>query len=98
MLSAGLDEGDILFQEEAFFDAENETFQTTHTKLNHMIVDLFKKNWPYIISGEYKEMRRKQPSGGSYHTIADLKQLKGEYPFEWSDKVSGFLERYKSKV
>ena len=98
MLSAGLDEGDILFQEEVFFDAGNETFQTTHTKLNHMIVDLFKMNWPYIISGEYKEIRRKQPSGGSCHTIADLKQLKGEYPFEWSDKVSDFLERYKSKV
>lgn len=35
MLSAGLDEGDILFQEETFFDTESETFQTMHTKLNH---------------------------------------------------------------
>lgn len=98
MLSAGLDEGDILFQEEVFFDAGNETFQTTHMKLNNMIVDLFKRNWLHFISGEYKEMRRKQPSGGSYHTIADLKQLKDKLPFEWSDKISDFLERYKSKI
>ena len=75
MLSADLDEGDILFQEEAFFDSEVETFQSTHTKLNEMIVRLFRKNWDMIISGEYKQYRKKQVGTGSYHTIADLKKL-----------------------
>lgn len=56
MISAGLDEGDILFQEETYFDSQVETFQTTHTKLNEMITDL---SWPIIYSGQYKALRKK---------------------------------------
>ena len=77
MLSAGLDEGDFLFQEEAYFDTEVETFQSTHTKL---------KNWEVIIYREYKQLRIKQVGTGSYHTIADLKRLQGKISFEWTDR------------
>lgn len=95
MLSAGLDEGDILFQEEVQFDPQVETLQTTHTKLNEMIADLFKRNWPIICSGQYKELRKKQKGNGSYHTTADLKRLKDNVIFEWSDNINDFLLRYR---
>ena len=97
MLSAGLDEGDVLFQEEVCFDPQIETFQTTHTKLNDMIMDLFKRNWHIISSGQYKELRKKQVGNGSYHTISDLKRLKESIPFEWSDNIDVFLLRYSKE-
>lgn len=97
MLSAGLDEGDILFQEEAHFDPLIETFQTTYTKLNERIVDLFKRNWHIIRSNRYKELRKKQAGSGSYHTTADLKRLEENIPFEWSDNINDFLLRYNRK-
>lgn len=97
MLSAGLDAGDILFQEEVCFDPHIETFQTTHAKLNEMIVNLFKCNWQIIRSGQYKEARKKQVGNGSYHTSADLKRLKENIAFEWSDNINDFLLRYREK-
>lgn len=97
MLSAGVDEGDILFQEEAYFDPQIETFQTTHTKLNDMIRYLFMRNWPIICSGQYKELRKKQIGNGSYHTTADLKELKENVTFDWSDNINDFLLRYRQK-
>lgn len=97
MLSAGLDEGDILFQEKAYFDLKNETFKSTYTKLNDQITNLFKRNWSIISSGQYKELRRGQKGDGSYHTIADLKSLKESITFEWEDNISDFLIRYGRK-
>lgn len=97
MLSAGLDAGDILFQEETCFDPHIGTFQTTHAKLNDMIMNLFKRNWHTINSGQYKELRTKQTGSGSYHTVADLKRLRESIPFEWSDNINDFLLRYRGK-
>lgn len=94
MLSAGLDKGDILFQEEVCFNPQIETFQTTYARLNDMIMNLFKRNWHIISSGQYKELRKKQVGNGSYHTIADLKRLKENITFEWSDNINDFLLRY----
>lgn len=98
MLSAGLDAGDILFQEDAYFDPKSETFQTTHTKLNDMITKLFKHNWQVFYSGQYKELRRRQEGNGSHHTIADLRSLKENITFEWSDNINDFLLRYKKTI
>lgn len=97
MLSAGLDAGDILFQEETCFDPHIETFQTTHMKLNDMIMNLFKRNWHIINSGQYKELRTKQIGSGSYHTVADLRRLRESISFEWSDNINDFLLRYRGK-
>ena len=94
MLSAGLDEGDILFQKEVPFNPVEETFETTHIKLNNEIVALFKEHWKEIMSRDYDTLRRKQDGKGSYHTIADLKKLKNKIPFEWSENVDAFLKRY----
>lgn len=97
MISAGLDEGDILFQEEVQFDPQVETLQTTHTKLNDMITNLFQRNWYIISSGQYKKLRKKQEGCGSYHTIADLRKLKERVAFDWSDNVNDFLLRYSKR-
>lgn len=93
MLSEGLDEGDILFQEEAFFDTEIETFETTYATLNEMLGSLLKDNWHLIVNGEYKVLSKKQKGKGSYHTIADLKDLMNKISFEWSDNIAVFLKR-----
>ena len=94
MLSEGLDEGDILFQEETHFDAKHETFQTTYEKLNNLITSLFKNKWDIISSGQFKELRRRQEGNGTYHTNADLRRLKETAAFEWSDNINDFLLRY----
>ena len=96
MLSEGLDEGDILFQDKVVFDPERETLHTTYQTLNEMIVALLKRNWDIIISNEYKKVARKQEKGGSYHTIADLKKLTKEIPFEWTDNINEFLKKYRN--
>lgn len=95
MLSAGLDEGDVLLQKELEFDISNETFETTYYKLNEAIVELFKNNWDIFCCGEFKKLRKCQTGNGTYHTIRDLEKLKAEVPFEWFDNIEEFLNRYK---
>ena len=98
MLSEGLDEGDILFQKKVEFAPEVETFQTTYNKLNSIITQLFKDNWDKILSGEYTKLRKKQPIGGSFHCIEDLRQLRHKVCFAWDDNIADFLGRYEQQV
>ncbi len=95
MLSEGLDEGDIILQEKVEFDSEIETFESTYIKLNAMIVELIKNNWDVFTTGKYMSLRKKQIGGGSYHSVADLKKLKSEIRFDWTESIAVFLERYK---
>ncbi len=97
MLSEGLDEGDILYQKEMYFDPRRETFQSTYQVLNETIVGLLKTNWDGIISRDYKSFARRQCGSGSYHSISDLKKLRELHPFEWTDNIEGFLQRYYPK-
>jgi methionyl-tRNA formyltransferase len=70
----GIDTGDIIAQKEVFFDEDKETLTSSYEKLNHEIIELFEKIWPFIMHG--KSSRRKQPPGGTYHRILD------KIPFE----------------
>ena len=97
MLTEGLDEGDIIFQETIQFDPNIESFETTHKKLNNAIEKLFRFHWDEIISGKYKAIARKQEGKGSYHTISDLNLLKRQIDFKWSDNISDFLQIYYQK-
>ena len=67
----GLDTGDIISQKEITFEAFDETLATTYEKLNKEILKLFQHYWPLIAEG--KTSRRKQPRGGSFHSMRDKK-------------------------
>lgn len=70
-IDEGIDTGDIIAQKELFFDENKETLATSYEKLNHEIIELFIKVWPLIMNG--KSLRRKQPTGGTYHETSDKK-------------------------
>lgn len=95
-ISAGLDEGNILYQKELFFDETQETFMTSYDKLNQAIVELFKENWDEIKTGNYKLYE--QTGSGSYHTQKDLDALKQKIAFDWNDNIADFLKRYEERV
>ena len=97
MLTDGVDEGDIIFQEAIQFDPNLESFETTYKKLNNAIEKLFRLHWNEIISGKYKTVARKQEGEGSYHTISDLNLLKKQIDFKWSDNISDFMKTYHQK-
>lgn len=69
----GLDTGNVIAQEEFFFDEDCETLATTYKKLSDAIVNLFNQQWSNILSG--KVQRIKQPSGGSFHMLKDKKRF-----------------------
>lgn len=95
-ISAGLDEGKILYQKECYFDVNKETFITSYDKLNQMIVELFKEKWNEIESGRYKLYE--QSGEGSYHTQKDLDALREKIQFDWNDGVADFLKKYKESL
>lgn len=97
VLSEGLDEGDIIFQEAISFDPNIETFETTYQELNGAAVKLFKSHWDEIVSGHYKESAKKQDGRGSYHSRSDLNALRNQIDFSWTDNIGDFLRRYQHK-
>lgn len=81
----GLDTGDIVVQEEVFFDERKESFATTYQKLHQQIVELFIANWQYIKQGTYKV--RNQEGKGSCHSKKDLQVfLKGKQ-IDWEKNI-----------
>lgn len=86
-----LDKGRVLLQKELPL-SEEETFASSYAKLIDCACTLVKENWRRLVSGEISGVER--PAGGSYHNIADLRSVRGKYPFEWSDKVSDWKRRY----
>lgn len=92
-ISAGLDEGKILYQKECRFNPYEETFATSYEKLNEEIVDLFKKNWEEIKAGTYE--LKSQNGSGTYHTMKDFNELIEKHPFKWTDNIGEYLDKVK---
>lgn len=92
-ISAGLDEGKILYQKECEFNPNEETFVTSYEKLNETIVELFKENWEEIKAGTYE--LKPQNGSGSYHTMKDFNELMEQCPFKWTDNIGEYLEKCK---
>lgn len=93
-VSVGLDEGDILFQRKIDFNLSKNTFETTYEKLNNEIQSLFQEHWDKIYSGTWKSYAQKQKGKGTYHTNSDLKELRKQIDFKWSENIADFLNRY----
>lgn len=94
-LSEKLDEGEIIYQEELFFDVYSETLRTSYDKLNSRIVELFKEHYFEIIDNDY--VTSPQIGKGTYHTSKELIRLQHEVDFEWDDVISIFLEKYRNR-
>ncbi len=95
-VNSELDKGKILYQKECYLNPAEETFETSYRRLNFEIVELFKRNWKEIEDGKYPLIN--QTGRGSYHSLKDLNQLKEICPFQWSDNIAEFLEKYSRKV
>lgn len=86
LMDKKLDTGDILCRKELFFDETRESFASTYNVLIREITELFKENWESIKTG--KTIPRKQESGGSYHRMRELEEIRREHPFSWNDTIA----------
>lgn len=68
-IDAGLDTGDIIYQQSLTFNDAAETLASSYKKLNDAIIALFSKHWLDIRAG--LAPRHPQPPGGNYHRWAD---------------------------
>ena len=94
-LSEDLDGGDIIYQEEMFFDSSIETLESSYNKLNDRIKDLFKRHFTDIIGRNY--CCKKQEGKGTYHNLKDLKKLQSDIEFKWDDIIDEVLYKYTRK-
>ena len=69
-IDCGLDTGDIIAQERIEFFSETETLATTYNRLNHEIINLFRVQWPLIMSGQVQRMTQGGMTG-SAHKLKD---------------------------
>lgn len=92
----GLDTGKILDQKQCYFDESKETFISTYTYLHEQIKELFKANWKKIKNGTY--VLTEQETEGSYHNIKQLETVRKECPFDWSDNISEYIEKYRKYI
>lgn len=72
-VDAGIDTGDIIAQRRVKFTSSLDTLASTYEELNQEIIDLFEETWPSIAAG--KVLRRKQPTGGTFHRLADRERF-----------------------
>lgn len=93
LMSKGLDRGDVLYQEEMFFDETKETMESTYNKLHEKIVSLFKLHWKDLY--ENSVLPHKQIEGGTYHSIKDFQQVKEIIDFSWNETIETIVKRYK---
>lgn len=91
-IDEGLDTGDILVQQAASFDYEKDTLRSSYDALHCQIQRLFKKHWRDICGQNIPP--KKQPSGGSFHRMADLDPY-AKF-LDYDDTIQIFLEKVKS--
>ncbi len=89
-VDSGLDTGDIIVQEELFFDERSESFLSTYEKLHEKIKLLFMDNWDNIKSGNYSQ--KKQDGAGSFHTIKDFQSFTGG-SIDWEENIASYKTR-----
>lgn len=95
ILDAGLDTGDILLQKELNFDEDKETLRSSYEQLNYEIVKLLQDNWEYIWREEWKP--KKQPLGGSKHTVKDLQEFLHGRNFSYDMTIAEFKREFGTR-
>lgn len=89
-IDSGLDTGNIVVQEEVFFDERVESFSSTYKKLQKKIILLFIRNWDNIKNGDYSQ--KKQDGTGSFHTIKDFECFTGG-SMDWEENIALYKAR-----
>ena len=84
LLDEGIDTGDIIFQEELFFD-KNETLSSSYNKLQSHIVKLFKHYWVDIKQGNF--ILKKQKDIGTFHYKKDKSILFKNLKDGWKTSI-----------
>lgn len=90
-LSTVLDQGDILFQKELFFNEKQETFKSAYETLNKEIVQLFMRHFYEIM--EQKVVLFPQRGTGTYHRRKDLIDFMGGRAMDWNELIYDFKQR-----
>lgn len=96
LMSAGLDEGDILCQRELHFDEEKETFASTYEALIQEIEKLFRENWQQIREGSILPVKQAGPV--TYHRMKDLDAIREKVDFDWNMKIGDFKRAYEKAM
>ena len=96
LMSAGLDEGDILCQRELHFDEEKETFASTYEALLQEIEKLFRENWQQIREGSIIPVKQAGPV--TYHRMKDLDAIREKVDFDWNMKIGDFKRAYEKAM
>lgn len=94
-MDEGLDTGDLIAQEEMFFNEEKETFRSSYQALNERMLHLFCRVWPKLSTG--KIVGRKQEGVGSIHTMKEFKAFLDGEPVDWDMNVAAFKRRLKTR-
>lgn len=90
-VAKGLDTGDIIYQKEISLNEEVETFASSYRILQHSVVELFKKYFNVLLSGNY--VVTKQVGKGTYHRRRDFEKLVGGQGVDWNMNIKGFKKR-----
>lgn len=83
-MSAELDKGNILLQEEVEFTG-SETLRSSYDILQKKIETRFVENWEALYLGTLKGKR--QPPGGSYHRVKDLEKYQEYLKNGWDTPI-----------
>ena len=94
-MDEGLDTGDLIVQEELFFDEEKETFRSSYEMLNDRMVQLFCQIWPSLSAG--KIVGKKQTGKGSFHTMKDFAELLNGETMDWDMNITAFKRQLKAR-
>ena len=94
-MDEGLDTGDLIAQEELFFDEEKETFRSSYEALNDWMFQLFCRIWPMLLAGE--TVGKKQTGKGSFHTMKNLAELLAGETMDWDMSIAAFKRQLKAR-
>lgn len=89
-LTAGLDRGDIVLQEELDL-TEEETFRSSYDKLVACATRLLAGNWDQLV--RWNVELRPQEGVGSYHSVKDMDDARARWPFEWDERICDWKKR-----
>ena len=89
-IDSGLDTGNILLQQEIFFDYETETLKGSYQKSHALISQLFRDNWKQIKNGLLEPKPQLGP--GTFHYVKDSDHFK--HLIDYNDLIAIFLHKY----
>lgn len=95
-IDEGLDTGDILLQQQVFFDEEKETLRTSYNKLSHTIENLLINNIDEILASSI--ISKQQEGKGTLHLSKDKIQYAELYEIlGWDTPVRSLIGKAEKR-